>query len=366
MTSMTPPIGHNRLTDVEPPADVATAARDDIAAVIASASRAPSVHNTQPWRWRLDGTVLDLLADRTRQLQVADPDGHSLLISCGAAAELTGLSLAAQGWSTTTALLPDPTDPDLLARFQLTSHGTPDLAADQRSAAASRRRSDRRVFGPEPIAPEVIERLRVAAQTPGTYAHFALRSDESLDLAVAISRADRSERDDPAYAAEMAEWVRRDPATPDGVPASVIPELDDDHPRHTDIPLRDFEVGIAGSQLISAGVDERPLIAVIFTETDSPLQRLEAGRSMMRLMIAAELDGIASCPLSQSLDLLSFRSQLRTLMAWPGYPQMMLRLGMKPTSAPPPLTARRPVQDVLVPESVRAPLDRTARCVEDS
>ncbi len=56
---------------------------------------------------------------------------------------------------------------------------------------------------------------------------------------------------------------------------------------------------------------------------------------MMRLMIQAELDGLASCPLSQSVDLLFFRSQLRTLMSWTGYPQMMLRLGHRPDTPAP-------------------------------
>ena len=50
----------------------------------------------------------------------------------------------------------------------------------------------------------------------------------------------------------------------------------------------------------------------------------------MRLMIQAELDGLATCALSQAVDLLFFRSQLRTVMSWTGYPQMMVRLGQKP------------------------------------
>jgi nitroreductase len=337
-------------------ADVPTLDGASIETVVAAASRAPSLHNTQPWQWRLQGDVLELRADRTRQLHVADPDGHSLLISCGAAAELTELAIAAQGWTAETSLLPDPMDPDLLARFQLSSQGHPDGAAEQRLLAAGRRRSDRRVFGSLPVAGDVVERLREAAQAPAVYAHFALRADESLDLAVAISRADRSERDDPAYAAEMAEWVRRDATSPDGVPTSAIPALNADEPRHTDIPLRNFELGIPGTQLINTGADERPLIAVIFTEADNPLERLRAGQSMMRLMIGAELEGLASCPLSQSVDLLFFRSQLRTLMSWTGYPQMMLRLGQRPDSVPPPLTARRPVDDVLT----IAPADPTA------
>jgi nitroreductase len=352
MSSLTPPLADQ---DSVSSVDGSTLDRASVEAVVALASRAPSLHNTQPWRWRLDGDILDLRADRSRQLHVADPDGHSLLVSCGAAAQLTQLALAAQGWVTETSLLPDGTDPDLLARFHLLSQGQPDPMAEQQTLAASRRRSERRVFGPQPVAAEVIEQLRTAAEAPAVYAHFPSRDDETLELAVAISRADRSERDDPAYAAEMAEWVRRDPTTPDGVPTSAIPAVNEDQPRHTDIPLRDFELGIPGTQLINAGSDERPLISVIFTESDTSLERLRAGQSMMRLMIAAELDGLASCPLSQSVDLLFFRSQLRNLMSWTGYPQMMLRLGQKPDTAAPPLTARRGVDDVLTITPTRHP-----------
>jgi nitroreductase len=326
-----------------------------VEAVVAAASRAPSLHNTQPWQWRLQGDLLELRADRTRQLHVADPDGHSLLISCGAAAELTSLALAARGWTVAASLLPDPADPDLLARFPLTSPGPPVPVAEQQMLAAGRRRSDRRVFGPGPVSGDGIERLRSAAHAPGVFADFPSREDQTVDLAVAISRADRSERDDPAYAAEMAAWIRPDPTSPDGVPTTVIPVVAGDQPRHTDIPLRDFELGTPGTQLISTGTDERPLIGVIFTDTDSPLERLRAGQAMMRLMIQAELDGIATCPLSQSVDLVFFRSQLQTLMSWVGYPQMMLRLGPKPTSTPPPLTARRPINDVF---TVAAPHPR--------
>ena len=330
---------------VEPILD--SEAVESVEAAVALASRAPSLHNTQPWHWQLHQGVLDLRADRSRQLQVADPDGHSLLISCGAAAALTQLALAAQGWTVQASLLPDPNDPDLLASFPLPRRRERDQQAAQRMEAAGRRRSERRVFGPQPVSPEVVERLRVAAQAPAVYAHFPTRPEEKLELAVAISRADRSERDDPAYAAEMAQWVRADPDRLDGVPTTVIPAVPVDQPRHTDIPLRDFELGIPGNQLISTGTDERPLVGVILTEGDSQLERLRAGGSMMRLMIQAELDGIATCALSQAVDLLFFRSQLRSVMSWTGYPQMMVRLGQRPVSAAAPLTARRPVDEVL-------------------
>ncbi len=321
--------------------------RSAVESVIASAGQAPSIHNTQPWRWVLRGDVLDLRADRSRQLHVADRDGHSLLVSCGAAAELTELGLHALGWTVQTSLLPDLEDPDLLARMRLIAQGEPNRKAERELAAASHRRSERRPFGPQPVPPEVIERLTDAAAAPGVSAHFPARADEGLDLAVAISQADRAERDDPAYTAEMSAWTGRGESSVDGVPSSAIPQLAAGQARHTDIPLRDFEVGVRGSQLITPGVDEHPLIAVIFTQDDNELERLRAGQSMMRLMIQAELDGAASCALSQSVDLISFRSRLRVLMSWTGHPQMMLRLGQKPALSPAPLTGRRPVSDML-------------------
>ena len=320
--------------------------RTDIESIVAAASRAPSIHNTQPWRWTFDGLVLDLRADRSRQLHVADRDGHSLLISCGAAAELTALALHARGWSADVEVMPSESDPDLLIRLIPTGRGPDDQDAIVDLSAAAGRRSERRAFGPGPVAPEIIDRLRSATAAPGVYAHFPTRADELLDLAVAVSSADRSERDDPAYTAELASWRHSD--AQDGIPDSVIPEVVAGLPRHTDLPVRDFEAGVPGGQLISTpGVDERPLIAVIFTDADRAIDRLDAGRAMMRLMIQAEREGLATCPLSQSVDLLVFRTRLQTLMSWTGHPQMMLRLGERPAGEPAPLTARRPVSEVL-------------------
>ncbi len=200
MSSSTAPLaGPEHAGDTTTRADPA-GFRASVEAVVAAASRAPSLHNTQPWQWRLRGGRLDLRADRTRQLHVGDPDGHSLLISCGAAAELTQLALAAQGWTAETSLLPEPADPDLLARFQLVALGRtrstwPPAGHASRRPAAQRRR----VFGPEPVS---TRRDRAASdgggRGPAVYAHFPVRrGGQSLDLAVAISRADRCERDEP-------------------------------------------------------------------------------------------------------------------------------------------------------------------------
>jgi nitroreductase len=319
---------------------------DDVTAALAVASRAPSIHNTQPWLWELREGVLELRADRTRQLAVADEDGHSLLVSCGAALSLTEISLRARGSSVIVERFPDPADPDLLARIRGLDRGAPRQRDGDLVRLAMTRRSERRPFAPTPVSAEQIEAMRTAAASRGAFVHFAVRPGEALDLATVVSHADRVELQQEGYVAELDRWTNDGGDARDGVPASVVPHLEDGSPRHTDVPLRDFEAGVSGGQLVAGGVDERPLLAVILTDGNAATDQLAAGEAMMRLMLEAAALGLATCPLSQAVDMPVFRSRLRTLMSWTAYPQMMLRIGNLPAGAPAPLTRRRRLDEV--------------------
>ena len=97
------------------------------------ATLAPSVHNTQPWRFVLRPGVLDVYADRSRQLLVLDPTGRQLHLSIGCAAFNARVSLAASGTSPAVRRLPDPAQPMLLASIDVG-----DEAVDRELAAWTR------------------------------------------------------------------------------------------------------------------------------------------------------------------------------------------------------------------------------------
>jgi len=320
----------------------------DAEQAVALAVRAPSIHNTQPWRWVFAGNSLQLYADRSRQLAAIDPDGRGLLVSCGGALYLAWLALAAQGWQVEVERLPDPADPDLLARLRITGRGAPDEATRAAAAAAAHRQTDRRPFRTDPVPEALLAELSKAADADGVYGHLVIRDDERLDLAVVVSWADRVETSDEAYRAELARWVRPDAEQArEGVPPAAVPHVPAEAPRHTEVPVRDFELGAAGAEPIPAAVDEKPAYLVIFTDGDSEEARLRGGEAYVRVSVEAERLGLASSALTQGIDLPGVRARMRALMSWPDHPQMILRIGW-PTSDPaPPSTPRRPVTDVL-------------------
>jgi nitroreductase len=322
--------------------------RADAEHAVALAVRAPSIHNTQPWRWVFTGDTLDLYADRSRRLAAVDPDGRGLLVSCGGALYLASLGLAELGWQVTLERLPDPQDPDLLGRIRIGQRGLPEQAARDSAAAALRRHTERRPFRSEEVPAELLDTLCRAGSAEGVYAHQITRPDERLDLAVVVAWADRVEMADDAYRAELARWVREDAAEAgEGIPATAVPHVPAGQPRHTDLPVRDFEVGAGGGQEIPAGVDEQPAYLVLFTEDDGPEARLRAGEAYVRVSVEAERLGLASSAVTQAVDLPGVRARLRTLMNWSDHPQMILRVGWPPEGETELATPRRPVAAVL-------------------
>src|SRR5512139_2343650 len=128
-----------------------------LAEAAAAAGYAPSVHNTQPWRWRVSAAGLDLYADRSRQLQIADPVGRLLTLSCGAALHHARAALAAEGWATQVTRLPDPAEPDHLARITLGGRTEVSPEAMRHFQAVRLRHTDRRPVGDAPIGWAEIE-----------------------------------------------------------------------------------------------------------------------------------------------------------------------------------------------------------------
>jgi hypothetical protein len=309
---------------------MATIVRKHVAALTRAAETAgtaPSIHNTQPWQWRVHDGVADLHANLDRQLTAADPDRRMLLLSCGIALHHAAMSLTAQGMAYDIVRMPDPGRADLLATVAVTGRApvTPDAVRLMRTVAL--RRTDRRPLLDAPLIPDAVAALRAAAAAYGAGLDV-LGRDEMLDLAVATDRSQIDELADDAIRAELRYWTVGHHPAGTGIPRSAIPEKS----LQTIVPSRDF--GSTGTLAISPGHDAYAHYAILYGVNDDPPAWLAAGEAASALWLAATQWSVAVLPLSAPVETPAARHALRRILSGIGHPYLAFRIGIADPNQP--------------------------------
>lgn len=308
-------------------------------AVLTLATRAPSIHNSQPWRWRVGADSLTLYADPSRHLPRTDPDRRDMLLSCGAALHHCTVALAAMGWRTTVQRLPDPADPNHLADLTVNRCNPAELDVTL-AAAIGRRRTDRRIYSSWPVPWGDIALMGARAARAGVM----LRQVDllpRLNAIVAESVAARADDDD--YQSELAAWSGRHGSVV-GVPARSAVDPDPAAP----VPARSFAGPALRQPPQSPPTEDNGVVVALGTEADDDLDRLRAGEATSLVLLSATAMGLASCPVTEPLEIPETREAVRSdVFGASGHPQMLIRAGWAPINADPlPATPRRPVTDV--------------------
>jgi nitroreductase len=312
------------------------------------AGYAPSVHNTQPWRWRVLPQRLELIAVRDRQLVATDPDGRLLTISCGAALHHARLALAAEGWATRVERMPDPAQPDLLAHIVATGHAAAPPEAMRWVQAMEVRHTDRRPVSEEPVPDESLDAIVRAVDAEGARLQI-LSTDQVLELAAAASRAVAVAADDPQIREELRYWTGRARPAGTGLPPDVLPAQ---APRTT-VPGRDF--GQHGTLPVGPGHDRAAVFALLFGDDDEPESWLRAGQALSAAWLTAIRLGVSVVPLSAVIETPGTRQTLSQVLSGLGYPYLAVRLGIADAVHPgPPHTPRMPAKQVVDTSAVRA------------
>jgi hypothetical protein len=323
---------------------------------VGAATKAPSIHNTQPWRFTATADRLDLFLDPARALPVLDPTGRQQVISCGVAVEFAVVALAAAGWLTEVQLLPDAGDRDHLATLRLIGPIEATALDRELAAAIDHRHTVRDPFQPRDLPAQLLDRLQAEAGAFGTWFKPVTRSEEEVATVFLIDRAEEMEQGDPAYLAELQSWLRTDAAAVDGVPVEAVPS-GDPHQRPSNWTIRDFVVGTRPHAPADHDPDapppevERPTVVLLGTDGDDRHDWVQAGRALGRVLLLATSAGIAASPLTQALDWPATRARLRSRLSLIGHPQMLLRMGYPQEGAPVASSGRRPVGEVLTPAS---------------
>lgn len=315
-------------------------AYDTVHTAMALANRAPSVHNSQPWNWRVGSESLHLYARREMHLPYTDPDSRDLLISCGAALNHCSVAFAALGWQAKIHRLPNSADPGHLASVQLNRHAPAEVDIAL-AAAIPRRRTDRRRYSSWPVSLGDIALIGSRAARMGVTLR---RVETTAAFGDIIARAMSQHAADADYLTELTAWSGRHASTT-GVPARNTPPPDPG----AAIPGRVFSATALAQPADTDPAEDSGVLLALGTDADDDVARLRAGEATSLVLLSATAAGLASCPVTEPLEISETRAAVRSeVFADECFPQMLLRVGWAAVDSEPlPATSRRPLSDVV-------------------
>jgi nitroreductase len=313
---------------------------DTVRTALALSTRAPSVHNVQPWRWLVGDASLHLYSDPERRLVHTDPDGRDMMVSCGAALNHCVVALGALGWQSRVHRLPNPRDPTHLAAIEVYAYVASELDIAL-AAAIPRRRTDRRLYSRWLVSHGDVSLMGARAARMGVTMR---RVEATTELRAALTQAVWRHATNPDYLEELTVWSGRYSSTA-GVPAHNVPESDPRSP----IPGRLFAGAALAQPSEAMAAEDGGALLALGTTDDDELARLRAGEATSLVLLTATALGLASCPVTEPLELPETRAAIRAdAFADEQFPQILLRVGWAPINADPlPATPRRPLDEVV-------------------
>lgn len=315
----------------------------EVTLAMAEAARlAPSVHNSQPWRFEPLPDGLGVHEDVERALPSLDPLGRQRTMSCAAAVVNAAVALAHSGVQPVVDLLPDAARPALLATVRSGRPAAPGDADLRRYAALATRRAHRRLHQRRELTPDDVEALCEAVAGEGARP-VVPDARERRRLGVLLRRAVTHQLGDTDHLAEVDRWVRH-PGDPqehaDGIPVASLGTT----PYPADSIVHD---GWDAEELDEVPVEselEISTIIAITTRSDSRRDWLVAGMALERLWLDAAARDLALTFADQATQWPGTRDEAAAVLGVPGELQLVLRLGYPLVDVPP--TPRRPLAEL--------------------
>jgi hypothetical protein len=319
------------------------AADPDMREMVRAATLAANSHNTQPWRYRIGASRIDILPDFSRRTPVVDPDDHHLFASLGCAAE--NLVVAANHYGRIAEVIP-PANAD--SEIAVTLAGTT-TEPSPLFAAITERQSSRSIYDASQISDGTLDELAAIASRDGVDTLIVTdtrRREDILDLVLAGNGAQLG---DNSFRSELKSWLRFNPNVAarrrDGLlsTASGNPSL----PDWLGPLMYDLTVNADGdNDKVATQIRSSSGLVVFSAPSDDPAGWVAAGRAYERFALAATRAGLQHAFVNQAVEVTEQRAQLESYLGLGARrADLIIRFGRGPTL---PRSLRRPVDDVLV------------------
>ena len=316
---------------------------DDFKFLVKQAVKAPSGHNTQPWKFRRDGSVVEIHPDFDRKLPVVDPDNRELFVSLGCAAENLCLAAQTKGYKSTVSV-GDTGD------IAVTLTEGADVKSSPLFEQIDLRQTNRSIYTGEEIALDALKRLQAIRSEDGVSVHYYARQTKQFnDIKQYVLQGNTRQMQNEAFKAELKSWMRfnkkHQDQTLDGLSYAVFgaPNV----PRWMAEPIMSMAVNAKAQNKADRKKIESASHLVLFTTANNTLNEwVSLGRTLQRFLLTATELGIVHSYLNQPNEEAEIATEMARILGLTGeYPTILLRIGYGKRQA---YSKRRPVEDVII------------------
>lgn len=312
-----------------------------IKAAVQLACRAPSLHNSQPWRWVATGETVELFVDPDRAPRRSDTSGQEALIACGAVLDHFAVAMAAAGFTANVERFPNPNDLHHLASIDFSPIDFVTDGHRRRADAILVRRSDRLPLGAPPAWHSFEAQLRSTVDTESVRCDV-VPDELRAELAQASQLTESLRLYDSSYHAEL-DWWTAPSTTSEGIPQSSLASAAESD--RVDVG-RVFPV-TRHPERRQQLTEDHSKIVVLSTYDETHDAVLRCGEKLSAVLLDATMAGLATCTLTHITELPASRHIVATLIGQQTTPQVLIRIGLAPVIEEfPPATPRRPIDEV--------------------
>ncbi len=310
------------------------------------ALKAPSGHNTQPWRFRLTSKSIDIYPDFSRSLSVVDGQNRELYISLGTATENLCIAARHFGYQDSVSILSDVAG-EYYVHVELKK--VDKIYSDSLFEQIIKRQTNRRIYTNRPLASDTLKVLRGVHLEDGVHIHlYEKENAEFNQLKEFVYRGNEMQMTDSAFKKELTNWIRlnRKQALKykDGLTYAVMgsPSV----PSWIGKPIMNFVLTPeAQNKSDKKKIESSSLLALFTVENSTPLGWIALGRSLERFLLESTLLGVTNAYLNQPCEVNSLADEMRTKLDINGeYPMLLIRLGHAVSM---PYSPRKEVSDMV-------------------
>jgi hypothetical protein len=311
--------------------------------LIRYATLAPSSHNTQCWKFRLEDRAISILPDLSRRCPVVDPDDHHLYVSLGCAAENLIQAAKAQGLSGQFT-------------FNASGDGAVHIALEPSPTtvtplyeAIPHRQCTRAEYDGKPLSPEEIKLLETIGRGDGVRVMMLTERAEMETVLEYVVQGNTAQINNHAFMEELKSWIRfndKEAAlTGDGLSGRTTgnPSI----PRWLGSLLFKLLIRVQPeNDKNTRYIRSSAGLAVFVSDVNDKAHWVEVGRCYERFALQATALGIRNAFVNQPVEEASLRPDFaRALGLESGRPDLVVRFGRGPEM---PSSLRRSLEAVIV------------------